>query len=191
MKVYLLRHAQTDANSKGHLSCKNDECLNAAGKAQSEELCEYLLKNKFDAIWTSPLPRAIATIKPYVLAIGGKYAAKPLLAEGNYNINPNEKICPPLYGEDGLPPQHEAVSNFRGRVQHFIELLLTQDPQKAILVMTHGQFIREFLNMFLGATRYVRWPVGNCSETLVEISEDAFIRHVNKTVIQSGTAPAD
>ena len=109
---------------------------------------------------------------------------KSMFAEGCYNINPNAPISPPVYGEDGLPPQGETVGAFRGRVRDFIDSLLCRDESGLVLIVTHGQFIREFLNMFLGATRYVRWPVDNCSETLVEVADDIFIRHVNRHVIQ-------
>ena len=184
MKYHLVRHAQTDANSQGKLSCENSEGLNEEGRRQSVLLSEYLLTQRFDEVWISPIPRAMSTVEPYLKTSGTEYQLMPVLAEGCYNINPDAAISAPVYGDDGLPPPGEPLGNFRGRVRDFIDTLLGRDESGSVLIVTHGQFIREFLNMFLGASRYVRWPVGNCSETLVEIGADIFIRHVNRNVIQ-------
>ena len=183
MRCYLIRHAQTEANAQGLLSCEHAECLNAVGRVQAGHLRDYLLKLDFDALWVSPLTRAIATIQPYCEATGCGYEAMPMLAEGRFNLNPNAEIADPVYSEDGLPLRDESVESFRGRVRQFINLLLSDNSDRSIVVVTHGQFIREFLNMLLGASRYVRWPVGNCSETLVEFADDVFIRHVNRVVV--------
>lgn len=184
MKYHLVRHAQTDANSQGLLSCENSEALNAEGQRQAQRLSEYLLTQSFSAIWVSPIPRAIATIQPYCQASAQGYELMPLLAEGSYNLDPKAGVTCPVYGKDGLPVSDESVDMFRGRVQQFTELVLNNVGSDSVLVITHGQFIREFLNMFLDASRYVRWPVNNCSETLIDVSGDVFIRHVNRDVIQ-------
>ncbi len=189
MNYHLVRHAQTDANSQGRLACHNSEELNEEGRRQSMLLSDYLMTQGFDEIWISPIPRAVATVEPYLKASGMEYQLLPVLAEGSYNIDPDAAISTPEYGDDGLPPPGESIGNFRGRVQHFINSLLDREGSESVLIVTHGQFIREFLNMFLGARRYVRWPVGNCSETLVEIGTDIFIRHVNRIVIQQSDQP--
>ena len=183
MKYYICRHAQTDANSTGQLSCEHDEVLNKTGAVQAWLFSDYLLSIDIDALWVSPLPRAVATIEPYCSKTKHRMSVMPFLAEGKFNLDPNAPISKPKYDASGFPVQNETIGQFRGRVKEFIERIMDNKGEGTVIVMTHGQFIREFLNMFLKAERYVRWPVDNCSETLIEIAGDIFIKHVNKRTI--------
>lgn len=184
MKYHIIRHAQTNANSLGHLSCENDESLNEEGKKQAMLLSNYLATFQIDDIIVSPLPRALATLKPYCEKTGRKASINPFLAEGMYNLDPNAGIADPLFENTGYPVKDETIPLFRGRVNKFINEIISDTDAGTKVVIAHGQFIRELLNMLLDAKRYVRWPVGNCSETLIDIQSDIFIRHVNKNVIQ-------
>ena len=63
MKLYFVRHGETDVNSglqKANTS-QFDEPLNAAGIAQAEQLAERLRDVTFDAIVSSPLQRTVQT----------------------------------------------------------------------------------------------------------------------------------
>lgn len=65
MKLYFVRHGETDVNSglqKANTS-QFDEPLNAAGIAQAEQLAEQLRDVTFDAIVSSPLQRTMQTAK--------------------------------------------------------------------------------------------------------------------------------
>ena len=183
MKFYIFRHAQTDANTAGQLSFAHDEMLSKAGAVQAWLFSDYLLSIDFDEIWVSPLPRAVATIEPYCDQTKRSMSLMPLLAEGKLNLDPNAPISEPEYDASGFPVESETIGQFRGRVEAFIKKIMAKKGHGAVAVMTHGHFIREFLNMFLKASRYVRWPVDNCSETLIEVADDILIRHVNKKVI--------
>ena len=183
MKFYIFRHAQTNIDTAGEISYSHDEMLNKTGGVQAWLLSDYLLSIDFDELWVSPLPRAVATIEPYCSNTKQSMSLMPLLAEGKYNLDPDASISKPEYDASGLPVENETIGQFRGRVEEFIETIMGRRGKGTVVVMTHGHFIREFLNMFLKAARYVRWPVDNCSETLIEIADDIYIRHVNKRVI--------
>ena len=65
MKLYFVRHGETDVNSglqQAHIA-QFDEPLNAAGIAQAEQLAEHLRDTTFDAIISSPLQRTMQTAK--------------------------------------------------------------------------------------------------------------------------------
>ena len=65
MKLYLVRHGETDVNSglqQAH-TAQFDEPLNTAGTVQAEQLAEQLRDVTFDAIVSSPLQRTIQTAK--------------------------------------------------------------------------------------------------------------------------------
>ncbi len=63
MKIYLVRHGQTDYNLNDLIQGWSDIELNENGIRQSIELGEKLKDIKFDTIYTSDLKRAIQTSK--------------------------------------------------------------------------------------------------------------------------------
>ena len=61
MKLFFVRHGQTDANARmvgGQFIQELDEPLNQIGIEQANELAEQLKDMEFDAIISSPLKRA-------------------------------------------------------------------------------------------------------------------------------------
>ena len=61
MKLYLVRHGQTDWNLENRAQGQVDNPLNATGISQAEELREKLSSIDFDACYCSPLKRAVQT----------------------------------------------------------------------------------------------------------------------------------
>ncbi len=61
MKIYLVRHGQTDYNLKNLFQGITDNPLNETGIKQAEELAQMLKEVKFDVIFSSPLRRALQT----------------------------------------------------------------------------------------------------------------------------------
>ena len=62
MKIYLVRHGQTDSNLKKiYDNVKLDEDINENGIKQAEELRDKIKNLKFDIIYSSQLKRAIHT----------------------------------------------------------------------------------------------------------------------------------
>ncbi|MFL0250661.1 alpha-ribazole phosphatase [Clostridium neuense] len=63
MKLFLIRHGQTDWNVKGKIQGSRDTELNDTGIKQAEELSNMILKNnyKFSKIYSSPQKRALKT----------------------------------------------------------------------------------------------------------------------------------
>jgi len=61
MKIYLIRHGQTDWNLEGRFQGREDIMLNATGIAQAKECGQALAGEAFKAVITSPLIRARKT----------------------------------------------------------------------------------------------------------------------------------
>lgn len=61
MKIYLIRHGQTDLNKEGKLQGKKGLPLNSQGINQAKELKNKLKSVKFDVVFSSPQERAIQT----------------------------------------------------------------------------------------------------------------------------------
>lgn len=69
MKLYLVRHGETDWNLENRAQGQVDNPLNATGIRQAEKLREKLAAYDFDICYCSPLKRAIQTAE---LALGNR-----------------------------------------------------------------------------------------------------------------------
>ncbi len=61
MKIWLTRHGQTNLNKKRLMQGLTDEPLNETGIAQAKAARERIGDVHFDAVYASPLQRAIMT----------------------------------------------------------------------------------------------------------------------------------
>ena len=177
MIIRIIRHAETSANHGGQLSCDDSELLNENGLRQAKELSGYLTQHTFRQILVSSLPRAKQTIQPYLDSGPFGYTSLPELVEGCYNIDNEAPI------NEQWELRRDPLGDFRGRVQAFVERIKLMTGDGEVLVVTHGHFIREFLNMLADSHNYLRWPIDNCAETALDIGEDIKVLHVNKAVI--------
>ena len=60
-KLYLIRHGETEQNKSGVLMGSTDTPLNDHGRRQAASLRERINALEVDAIYTSPLQRAVET----------------------------------------------------------------------------------------------------------------------------------
>jgi broad specificity phosphatase PhoE len=81
--VYLTRHGQTEWNSRGRMMGWADEDVNALGRAQAMRLARRMEKLPLDAIYASPLSRAITT----GAIIGQSHGLSPKPLRGLIEIN--------------------------------------------------------------------------------------------------------
>lgn len=63
MKVFLVRHGETTWNAAGKIQGKSNTHLSPLGKKQAKQIALVLKAQKFDAIYSSPLKRALDTAK--------------------------------------------------------------------------------------------------------------------------------
>ena len=65
--IYLLRHAQSVANTKGILAGQDNSVeLSKDGHKQAQLLAPYLSTIKMNRVYSSPLTRCIQTISPFM-----------------------------------------------------------------------------------------------------------------------------
>ncbi|HUX38865.1 MAG TPA: histidine phosphatase family protein, partial [Rectinemataceae bacterium] len=66
MRLYFMRHAESEANRKNLLAGQLDFPLSEEGQRQSREVADAFLRDRpIDAIISSPLLRARATALPF------------------------------------------------------------------------------------------------------------------------------
>ena len=153
--VYLLRHAQSVANTKGILAGQDDSVqLSKDGFKQSKELVNHLKTLKISQVYCSPLTRCIQTITPF-MKVNPKieFEIKSTLIEMNYGQWSGKKLSALARDKrwksvQNKPssfvfPQGESFKQMRQRVDTLIEeLKLKKGP---ILLVTHGDIIKMIL----------------------------------------------
>lgn len=81
MRFYLIRHGQTQWNTEGRIQGKTDIPLDETGLRQAELLQKGMTKYRLDAIYSSPLKRALETAR--AVARGrGSFEDKNCLGSG-------------------------------------------------------------------------------------------------------------
>ncbi|ANP55066.1 putative phosphoglycerate mutase [Streptomyces griseochromogenes] len=68
--LLLARHGQTVWHAENRYAGVSDVALTDTGRAQAEALGRWAAAHPVDAIWTSPLSRAVATADPACRALG-------------------------------------------------------------------------------------------------------------------------
>ncbi|MFJ9814677.1 histidine phosphatase family protein [Streptomyces sp. NPDC101151] len=84
--LLLARHGQTVWHAENRYAGVSDVGLTDAGRAQAEALGRWAAARPVDAIWTSPLSRAIATAEPACRALGLTPHREPGLRECDFGV---------------------------------------------------------------------------------------------------------
>lgn len=187
MKLYMIRHGETDWNVKKRFQGRTDIPLNEEGRRLARITSEALRDVPFARIYTSPLKRAYETamiIKgardipvtedPRIIEIGfGEYEGV-CSGKENYNI-PDPAFLnffdrPEAYQP---PAGAESIGQLRERTADFLHEIVHNKTMEddTILVSTHGAALRGLLSCVnrLGIEDF--WSGGvhkNCAVTIVE-----------------------
>jgi alpha-ribazole phosphatase len=151
---YLLRHGETEWNAENRLCGRTDVPLSEAGCRQAKSLAERLKSIPFEALYSSPLKRALETARLISECVGlqpvpdqrlveldyGQWEGKTLaeIMENDpktfhaWDANPAQ-VAPPG-GESGLEAQQRVVS--------FLDSLAARHPQGHVLVVFHKTVCR-------------------------------------------------
>ena len=159
MKIYFVRHGQTDANANNVAMGQGlDIPLNAKGIEQAKELAEHIDKD-FHKIFCSPLIRAQQTCEILSKKLGVPFETRPGLAErdaGSLSGKTWDEVKK-LTGEaaevfadeiDTKKFHGETLGHMENRLLNFIEEVRTQYPDKKVLAVTHAGVTREMAKLF-------------------------------------------
>ena len=187
MRIYLVRHGETDWNIVRKLQGRTDIPLNERGIEAAKKTGEALKHVPFTRAFSSPLIRAMET-------------ARLVLGDRRIPVVPDERIIEIAFGEfEGLcskrgnyeipdpdfqnfflnpasyqPPQGgESLESLTERTGRFIRELAskTEWEEETILVATHGAAVRGLLNAVTKNPIADFWHGGvpkNCSVSIVE-----------------------
>jgi broad specificity phosphatase PhoE len=84
--VVIIRHGQSQGNAEGRFGGHTDTPLSPRGRRQAEATARALVPEKFDAIYSSDLPRAIETATPLARLTGAPLENTEALRERSVGV---------------------------------------------------------------------------------------------------------
>ncbi|HOE57233.1 MAG TPA: alpha-ribazole phosphatase [Bacillota bacterium] len=194
-ELYLIRHGETELNTKG-LYCGWTDCgLSDKGIMQAEDLADIFQNISFDAVISSSLARSIITA-----AIVSRYDPDEIvrddrLRELNFGawegmhhseISKKYKYAWDSWGSDwksALPPGGESFFDIYMRVKSSIEDILKEYKGKRVLVVSHLGTMRIIPTILLGLPQEACWfftaEQGRYSHYEIDDTGYCIIRKIN------------
>ena len=173
MRVWLIRHGESETNRDGLWTGWLDIALSERGREDAEKAGELLSKTKFDKIYSSDLLRAKTTAE---IAIPNcEYETDPALREINVG-NISGKPWGVVMDEQNRPMNRdgykifggESNDEFRTRVSGFMNKLEKMEYEN-VAIFSHGGWLRTALSIVLDAKLAGdRICCGNCTVAVFE-----------------------
>lgn len=203
---HLVRHGETAVNENDAvIAGRNSETsLNSRGREQAQALGKRFQKEgvQFDAIYSSPLERALQTTQAMCDVIGydqSKIVVSEALVEftqGGLEGRLRKEIYTPEFlnymntkGSLFVPPSGESQRMVERRVSNWLEdevlynTRYTSSPDKLqIAVVTHGMVLKTLLHYIMGFDDRLIWRIdlANCSVSRVTFRREGwFIGSIN------------
>lgn len=191
MKIYMIRHGETDWNKMRKLQGQVDIPLNEFGRHLAVETAHALKDISFDIVYTSPLKRAKETAElvigerdipiiedKRIMEMGfGEFEGLCCREEGwnipdpdfRFFFNAPEKYNPPKGGE--------SFGQVSERLNEFMKELYSNPElyDKTVLVSTHGAALCGILRLMKGKSMEEYWGSGvhkNCAVSMAEYKDE-------------------
>ena len=184
MKIYLVRHGETDWNQAGLLQGQTDIALNAQGLEQAREASERLKEVPFEIAFCSPLIRAKRTAETIIGDRKITLTTDERLRELNFgpwegvDIRTIKDAASQPFTNPGsyIPPEGaESFAQLYKRSGEFVDqvLLPLEGTYETVLVVAHGGVNRSILNTVLDIPVDDFWRVhmGNCATAIFDCTD--------------------
>ena len=186
MTVYFVRHGQTEKNRAMRLQGRSDHPMDETGVAQAAAAGEFFRSNgiRFDAVFSSPLLRAVQTAK----LIAGEdlpVQADDRLIEmdyGPYEGMDLRTLAPEVlaffrdFAHTPAPAGMEQLDDVVKRLGVFLEETAPLCPDQNILVSTHAIAMKAALEYLTPESLGSYWSkyIGNCAVYRAEYKDGVF-----------------
>lgn len=193
MKIYLMRHGETEYNRVGRLQGQSDIPLNEFGIQLAEKTAEGLKDVHFDAVFSSPLQRALETARIVTGSRKVEVETDERLKEIHFGLGEGARFDEAK--RDEAHPVHdffcrpgcyvptgeaESFDRVRERGKCFLEEKIF--PLEAgfaaegresgnVLIVAHGAFNRCILNRIAGIPDSEFWKINlpNCAVSILSL----------------------
>lgn len=189
MKIYFVRHGETDWNKERKIQGQVDIPLNEFGRHLARETAKGLRDVPFDVCFTSPLGRARETAQIILQGRDVPILEDKRILEMNFGVLEG-KCCSKegwdvpdsfqMFFDDPVhyqaPEGGEDFQAVRERTEDFLNWLFAQEQYRdsTVLVTTHGAAMAGLLNNLKKKPLAEYWGVGvhkNCGVTEVDVTD--------------------
>lgn len=151
MELLLIRHALPVRVDGVDDREPADPHLSERGVAQAEALAGWLRDDGIDALWSSPMRRALETTAPVAAALG----LEPVLSEGLAEYDRHATSYIPLEelkaaGDPRWNEVPERPEHFHAMVVDAVEQIVAAHPGERVAVVCHGGVINVYTGHVLG-----------------------------------------
>ncbi|WP_440971154.1 histidine phosphatase family protein [Peribacillus frigoritolerans] len=146
--ICLVRHGQTDWNALGKLKGQTDIPLNELGKIQARQCGEFMSKDDWDVIITSPLKRARETADIISHYIEVPVIEKMEFIEKNFGVAEGMTAAERKSAfRDKDYPGQENQESLRNRLMNGLQEIQKEYPEKKVILVAHGAVIHFILRL--------------------------------------------
>ncbi|MEV5434807.1 histidine phosphatase family protein [Streptomyces sp. NPDC052682] len=152
--LLLARHGQTVWHAENRYAGVSDIALTDTGRAQARSLGRWIGEHPVDAVWTSPLSRAVATAEPACAALGLTPRREPDLRECDFGVVEGRTLAEfaeqdpahaDAYRADPVAhrfPGAEDPAAASGRGAAALHRIAVAHPGERVLVVAHNTLLR-------------------------------------------------
>ena len=167
MKLYIIRHGQTDWNVQGRIQGRQDIPLNAAGRSQAQMLAKGMEKRPVTAIYSSPQLRAMETAKALAGNQGVEVIPLPELVEIGYG-DWEGRTASEILTKERKPPGGETLNQVDARCKKAWERIKGEIKGDTAVVAHGGTLAHFIVHLLEGRPDAAEIVVGNASITTIE-----------------------
>jgi probable phosphoglycerate mutase len=182
--LFCVRHGETDWNRQERWQGQDDQPLNALGRRQANDAARSLASDRFAAIYSSDLRRAVDTAMPLAVALELRPILDPGLREvdtGSWtgltrdevNVTEPDAVARYEAGGDGWSAGESFAAMFERVVERAAAIAAAHGARDRVAVFTHGGPIRSLVARAIdanwSAARVAVAPALHCSLTVIEI----------------------
>ena len=183
--LYIIRHGQTEMNTKMLMQGRSDHPLNSTGAAQAEEAAGRLadMGVKIDKVYSSPLIRALQTagkIAPHTETV-----VDERLIEMDYGPYEGMDLNDPApevmeffrdFVNVPAPKGMEPLQDVTARLGSLLEEIKEEAAVKNILLSTHAIAMKGALEYLTPGSNGSYWSkyIGNCEIYAADVRDGAY-----------------
>lgn len=206
MNLLIVRHAESLGNLTRYAT-PADDSLSELGQKQAFSLVDSLRKWDFDEIVVSPLNRTQETIAPYLLETDQHAHIWPEISEAcwhqvreapgtSWKSQPATLRAAPVdrfsfrNDEAIMPSESETFAEGFLRVNNAVKMIqaMADAGTQSVLMVSHGQFLRELINVMLNTRYPILFSLANCGMTLLSFKGTWNMQFSNRLVDLKQTA---
>ncbi|SCG83355.1 phosphoglycerate mutase [Proteiniborus sp. DW1] len=195
-RLFLVRHGESEWNILSKIQGQSNTNLTDLGREQARKVAERLCKEKIDIIFSSDLSRAFDTAKIIGDKLGLEVNTFEELREIKFGVwegLTTQEILDKYSKEHTIwmtephnlkLPEAESLIDLQERLLKIVNILLKNNKDKNILIVSHGASIKALILGILGIdiSYYNKLTIGNTSLSIIEFRDySPVLRVLNDT----------